>query len=648
MNLFRSHKRFPVFFGFILAFITAFLPGTSLAQNRIHDKIADLKKNGTSRQIPFLSKKRSIKTGFQYHKKNGKRLTPPVPAEGIEFNLDQKAFDLLLVKPGDPNEWLEIPMTLPQDQAVTLEIYRATPSGEVRVIDQNKLPLPHEKSATFRGVVAGYPESIVSFTVFPSRKIMGFVSLHGEVYDFGNIRPSSKAPRPDVDFSSAEEEPISPDAIIIQETGSLDTGGKPCASAPEASAFLQPPPSSSSGGTDAPLTSSAFAPGVRPVRVSMVTDHDLYLRYNSNSTNLTNFVTGLFNQVATLYAAEGIAIEIGELQIFTTPDPWATLKADIESFGFLTNFSNYMYNNGNLRFTGDLAHLITARPLNLGGVAYRGVLCWPQYSYGFSNIYNFYSTAPTFSWSVEVITHEIGHNLGSHHTHACKWTVNGVANQALDGCFTPEGTCTRPAATTAKGTIMSYCHVTDTNTPPPGIDFNKGFGQQPGDLIRNIVNNISCLRSGTPTPSPNPSPSPSATPAPSASPNPSPSPSATPAPSASPNPSPSPSATPNPSPSPSSSPGLESGSVSFNFGSDLLDGKVSSWSATPISLVLSPLSAVSKIEYFINNAAVCTTVPVTGVCSVSFLTKAKTYTLRVRVTSTSGTAFEKSLSLRGE
>jgi hypothetical protein len=98
---------------------------------------------------------------------------------------------------------------------------------------------------------------------------------------------------------------------------------------------------------------------------------------------------------------------------------------------------------------------------------------------GFSSIGSTYSTVPTYSWSVEVVTHEFGHLLGSQHTHACVWNGN---NTAIDGCYTTEGGCANPGIPSGGGTIMSYCHLTNT-----GINFTKGFGTQPGNIIRSKV-----------------------------------------------------------------------------------------------------------------------------------------------------------------
>ena len=104
-------------------------------------------------------------------------------------------------------------------------------------------------------------------------------------------------------------------------------------------------------------------------------------------------------------------------------------------------------------------------------------------------VYTTYSNAPTYSWTVEVVTHELGHNLGSPHTQSCSWSVG-----PLDNCYPPEGSCTAGPAPTNGGTIMSYCHLTVY-----GINFNNGFGFYPGSLIRDRVLNASCISGGTST-----------------------------------------------------------------------------------------------------------------------------------------------------
>jgi hypothetical protein len=94
-----------------------------------------------------------------------------------------------------------------------------------------------------------------------------------------------------------------------------------------------------------------------------------------------------------------------------------------------------------------------------------------------------------------VITHEMGHLMGSRHTHACVWNGN---NTAIDGCSgATEGGCALPGIPASGGTIMSYCHQQSV-----GINFNLGFGPQPAAFILNIFNTATCYtgsNASTPT-----------------------------------------------------------------------------------------------------------------------------------------------------
>jgi uncharacterized protein YfiM (DUF2279 family) len=197
------------------------------------------------------------------------------------------------------------------------------------------------------------------------------------------------------------------------------------------------------------------------------------------ATGATNYVTALYNQVAILYAAESINTTISEINIYTdSNDPYS---------GSASNMLNQVQSRLSSGFNGDLA-MVLALGLG-GGVAYVDVLCASsQWRVGVSGINSTYSNVPTYSWSVEVLAHELGHLFGSDHTHACSWNGNGTA---IDGCGPAAGYsegCSAPLPT--KGTIMSYCHLVGG----VGIDLNLGFGPQPGNLIRSRVTNASCLQ----------------------------------------------------------------------------------------------------------------------------------------------------------
>jgi len=123
-----------------------------------------------------------------------------------------------------------------------------------------------------------------------------------------------------------------------------------------------------------------------------------------------------------------------------------------------------------------------------GGIAYLNGLCSSFTGVSYCGVFGFYNQVPTYSWDAMVVAHELGHNLSSKHTHACAWNGN---NTALDGCGPQAGYTEGCSASIPSngGTIMSYCHLLGG----VGINFNNGFGPQPGTRILNYVNAASCL-----------------------------------------------------------------------------------------------------------------------------------------------------------
>ena len=213
------------------------------------------------------------------------------------------------------------------------------------------------------------------------------------------------------------------------------------------------------------------------VRMFVETDFTLFQNKGSVA-NVVSYMTGVFSQVSALYTNESVNLVLHDLFVWDVADPY-TGPTSSDYLNQFRNAKNGVYN-------GDLAHLVGIN--GLGGIAYVDVLCNSVYGVGYSSINATYSNVPTYSWTVEVLTHEIGHNLGSSHTHACVWNGN---NTAIDGCGPTAGYsegCTA-ALPTNGGTIMSYCHLVSG----VGINFNNGFGPQPGDRIRTEVYNAPCL-----------------------------------------------------------------------------------------------------------------------------------------------------------
>ena len=339
---------------------------------------------------------------------------------------------------------LEIPIGISSKMISLEKVNILAPGFKVRKASNPQEELNVDLGLVYRGKVSGDDNSMATIS-FNGKEVNGLITVEGHTFNLGKLKDENYHiiyKEKDLDYQNN----FACHTDIEQQIGKSQLLNKQ-------------------------LKNSAVD---NCVSVYVETQYDMYQERGS-VTSVTNFITSLFAQVSTIYANESINLLLGELFVWDVNDPYTGNSPST----LLNQFMDRLDGD----FNGDIAHLINFE--QNGGIAYVDALC-SSFAYGTSGIDNFFSNVPTYSWSVGILAHEIGHNLGSPHTHACVWNGN---NTAIDGCGDDGGNCnTGPIP--SSGTIMSYCHLLSN----VGIDFSLGFGPQPGDLIRSVVNSASCLQ----------------------------------------------------------------------------------------------------------------------------------------------------------
>lgn len=224
-----------------------------------------------------------------------------------------------------------------------------------------------------------------------------------------------------------------------------------------------------------------------------------------DSIRTAEFMIGLMNGVNTVYRKElNVNIIIPRLQIWTatTQDPYisdgnapALLDEVQNRWGKLTTIKR------------DIVHCLDAVPTT-GGLFVLGIangignICSGSISnaYSVSGIFkNGLAKIEDYMGDIRTISHELGHNIGSYHTHNCQfWPPRG-----LDSCMTSgsayrsrsnysQEACFKNLPMVNPGSIMSYCHLTN---PSRSVAFT--FLPRVATYLRNYMESRSCIEPAT-------------------------------------------------------------------------------------------------------------------------------------------------------
>ena len=342
-------------------------------------------------------------------------------------------------------------MNKKEDMILLLYKYDISPAGLQVLTSSEKKEEAKVRTVNYRGIIENNDFSVAAIS-FSENEIMGFVSNREGNFVLGKLKNDAQnryifyndvnlIPQSNMTCSTNTNVPVNPNKNFNQNN---------------------------------------VESVVKCVNFYYETDYDVYANKGS-AANVVAYINGVFNQVSTLYANDGMTINLQTLFVWDAVDPYTGPN----SGDYLQQFRLYR-----TTFAGDLAMLIGYN--GGGGVAYLNGLCnTNNYNVSYSGIDPTFNNVPTYSWTIMVVAHEQGHLLSSQHTHDCVWNGN---NTKIDACgdvagYT-SGSCplTVPAQPTAGGTIMSYCHLVSA-----GINLAQGFGPQPAAQMINYINNSACI-----------------------------------------------------------------------------------------------------------------------------------------------------------
>jgi hypothetical protein len=197
--------------------------------------------------------------------------------------------------------------------------------------------------------------------------------------------------------------------------------------------------------------------------VAIDTDNEYMAYWSNNTANVTNYIATLLASINVMYERDlNLRLLQGTTFLRTAADPYTQGPGSSQNASGpeLSEFTSY-WNTHYASVPRSVAAMLSGKQpdnFSASGIAWlASSVCGDSSDYSFTQLFKTsYLVGDTL-----VLGHEIGHNLGSPHTHC-------YAAPAPDHCYNGESCYTGPASCpaplvingyNATGTIMSYCHI---------------------------------------------------------------------------------------------------------------------------------------------------------------------------------------------
>ena len=189
-------------------------------------------------------------------------------------------------------------------------------------------------------------------------------------------------------------------------------------------------------------------------------------KFSNNTTNAANYLASLFALISVIYERD-LQLRILQgttiLRVSSFADPYLQSGTGNADSAKLSEFRSYWNSHyaGVSRAAAMLLSGKQASPNSSSGIGYVNTLCSSS-GYTFTQIFKY--SGSTASSDVLVVAHEVGHNVGSLHTH-CYLTPTPIdmCYSGESGCYSGATSCPAPqtinGVPNVRGTLMSYCHL---------------------------------------------------------------------------------------------------------------------------------------------------------------------------------------------